>query len=180
LLSTQDATTQQRQKMKKREKSVSPGRRIAPPARRQRGAALLIFLLVLMAGALAYLVSNLTSSEIERGGSRAEDPGRALAGPGCADRLRPALPRGPDRRRPVRPVYGYLPLPDLGTTRNNNAGCGLEGCDAANFAGNALNTTVIGRLPWRTLGIEPLRDAGASVSGMPSPAVTRTSSVSPR
>lgn len=55
-------------------------------------------------------------------------------------------------------VYGYLPLPDLGTTRNNNAGCVAEGCDAANFAGNALNSTVIGRLPWRTLGLEPLRD----------------------
>lgn len=56
-------------------------------------------------------------------------------------------------------VYGYLPLPDLGTTHNNNTGCTLEGCDAANFSGNALNTTAIGRLPWRTLGTEPFHDS---------------------
>lgn len=55
-------------------------------------------------------------------------------------------------------VYGYLPLPDLGSTRNNNTGCTLEGCDAANFAGNALGVSVLGRLPWRTLGLPPLRD----------------------
>ncbi|MCK9379778.1 MAG: hypothetical protein M0P95_01785 [Sulfuritalea sp.] len=56
-------------------------------------------------------------------------------------------------------VYGYLPLPDLGSSRNNNAGCTEEGCDAANFTGNALNVTAIGRFPWRTLGTGPLRDA---------------------
>ena len=56
-------------------------------------------------------------------------------------------------------VYGYLPLPDLGNTRNQNVSCAEEGCDAANFAGNALNITVIGRFPWRTLGTGPLRDA---------------------
>jgi hypothetical protein len=56
-------------------------------------------------------------------------------------------------------VYGYLPMPDLGTSRNNNAGCTEEGCEAANFAGNAANITVIGRFPWRSLGTGPLRDA---------------------
>ena len=56
-------------------------------------------------------------------------------------------------------VYGYLPLPDLGSSRNNNSGCAEEGCDAANFAGNALNVTIIGRFPWRTLGTGPLKDA---------------------
>jgi hypothetical protein len=68
-------------------------------------------------------------------------------------------------------VYGYLPMPDLGTSRNNNAGCTEEGCEAANFAGNAANITVIGRFPWRSLGTGPLRDASpANASGMPFPA----------
>ncbi len=135
-----------------RKKSVSAGRRP-----RQSGAALLIFLLVLMAGALAYLVSNLTSSEIET--RRVQKTQDALAQArdaliGYALRYREDQIADGQYDR----VYGYLPLPDLGTTRNNNAGCPDEGCDAANFAGNAFNTTVIGRLPWRTLGIEPLRD----------------------
>jgi hypothetical protein len=55
-------------------------------------------------------------------------------------------------------VYGYLPLPDLGSTRNNNLGCVDEGCDAGNFLGVAADVTVIGRFPWRLLGTEPLRD----------------------
>jgi hypothetical protein len=66
-------------------------------------------------------------------------------------------------------VYGYLPLPDLGSTRNNNidpnchrdgnaALAALEGCDAANFSGGGINVTVIGRFPWRALGTAPLRD----------------------
>lgn len=55
------------------------------------------------------------------------------------------------------PMYGFLPLPDLGTTANTNVGCASEGCDA-NLSGNALNRTVIGRLPWRLLGTGPLRD----------------------
>ncbi|BAO30647.1 hypothetical protein [Sulfuritalea hydrogenivorans] len=60
-------------------------------------------------------------------------------------------------------VYGYLPLPDLGSSRNQNAtdvDCYLkEGCEAYNFAGNGSNVTVIGRFPWRTLGTGPLRDS---------------------
>jgi hypothetical protein len=66
--------------------------------------------------------------------------------------------------RPDR-MYGYLPLPDLGSSRNNNTGCGigLEGCDAAYFLGNTFDAngigpTVVGRFPWRTLGTGPLRD----------------------
>ena len=61
-------------------------------------------------------------------------------------------------------VYGYLPLPDLGTTRNTNTSCTLEGCDAARFSGitfdstTGVGPTIIGRFPWRMLGTGPLRD----------------------
>ena len=48
-------------------------------------------------------------------------------------------------------VPGYLPCPDLGA-----AGIGGEG--GAEASCGAANTTIIGRLPWKTLGIEPLRD----------------------
>ena len=54
-------------------------------------------------------------------------------------------------------VFGYLPMPDLGTSRNN--GPLGEGNAAANFTGNTKNMTVIGRLPWRKLGIPALRDS---------------------
>jgi hypothetical protein len=55
-------------------------------------------------------------------------------------------------------VFGYLPLPDLGSSRNNIMTPG-EGYAAGNFAGNSKNLTVIGRLPWRKLGLPPIRDS---------------------
>ena len=53
-------------------------------------------------------------------------------------------------------TQGYLPLPDLGTSRSIAPG---EGSAAANFAGNAQELTVLGRLPWKTLDLAPLRDS---------------------
>jgi len=117
----------------------------------------MIFLLLLVMAGLTYFVSSLTPEGLEAR--------RAQQGQEALTRAREALIGYALRYREAQlaqgqpgQMYGYLPLPDLGTTRNNNAGCLVEGCDAANFAGNAPNATVIGRLPWNTLGIEPLRD----------------------
>ncbi len=117
----------------------------------------MIFLLLLVMAGLTYFVRNLTPEGIEAR--------RTQQGQESLTRAREALIGYALRYREAQlaqgqpgQMYGYLPLPDLGTTRNNNAGCLVEGCDAANFAGNAPNATVIGRLPWNTLGIEPLRD----------------------
>lgn len=131
--------------------------------RRSRGIALLAFLAALVVVGLAFFIGNLTPQAIEA--RRAQNTDEALA------RAREALIGYALRFREHQTaqgqpnwVYGFLPLPDLGhnpsnwTDRNNNPSCQAEGCDAANFAGNALNATVIGRLPWRALGIEPLRD----------------------
>lgn len=109
-------------------------------------------MILVVVAALAYLVSNLTPDAVERRRAQKTEEALSLARDALLGYALTYRDRNPDQ------VYGFLPLPDLGSTRNNNAGCTAEGCDAANFAGNALNTTVIGRLPWRTLGIEPLRD----------------------
>lgn len=125
--------------------------------RSSRGAALMLFLVLLVVGALAYIVTGITPQALDA--YRARQSHEALAqardaliGYALQYREEQIAQGQPDR------VYGYLPLPDLGSTRNNNAGCTTEGCDAANFSGNALNTTVIGRFPWRMLGLPPLRD----------------------
>jgi len=52
-------------------------------------------------------------------------------------------------------VFGYLPLPDLGTSRTPLS---KEGDAAGSFTGNTTNLSVIGRLPWRKLGLPPIRD----------------------
>ncbi|MFA7240527.1 MAG: calcium-binding protein [Sulfuricellaceae bacterium] len=53
-------------------------------------------------------------------------------------------------------VFGYLPCPDMG--RNPAGSEGLEDSAGCIDAGNK-DKNVIGRLPWRTLGLPPLRDS---------------------
>lgn len=136
-------------------KSVPAGRRS-----RQRGAALMVFSIIFVLAALAYLLSSLGP---ELGEARRERQTHDALAQARDALIGYALKYREDQMADGQPdrVYGYLPLPDLGTSRNNNASCANEGCAAANFGGNGLNTTVIGRLPWRTLGLEPLRDGNA-------------------
>ncbi|MHB1358844.1 MAG: hypothetical protein ACYCWC_04605 [Rhodocyclaceae bacterium] len=132
--------------------------------RNQRGAALLIFLVLLVMGGLTYLVSSFSPEAIEA--RRAQATNTALvqardALTGYALQYRDAEA---SQGRPNR-MYGYLPLPDLGSTRNTNVDCMQEGCDANTPANitcapdpNNIYPTMVGRLPWRTLGTGPLRD----------------------
>jgi hypothetical protein len=123
-----------------------------------RGFVLIALLAMLAIGGLYFFVSNLSPEFLrakaqQQNGDSLAQAREALIG--YAIRLRDdQLKSGTSGV-----VYGYLPMPDLGTSRNNNTGCTEEGCEAANFAGNAAGYTVIGRLPWRTLGIGPLRDS---------------------
>jgi len=50
---------------------------------------------------------------------------------------------------------GYLRLPDLGFKIGNVP---AEGSAAPNFSGNSRDFSVVGKLPWRTLGMQPPRD----------------------
>jgi hypothetical protein len=59
---------------------------------------------------------------------------------------------GSYRDRNAGEVFGYLPCPDISTT-------GSEGSAETSASRCATrDVTVIGRLPWRTLGLPPLRD----------------------
>ncbi|MFZ2628978.1 MAG: hypothetical protein WAX67_08860, partial [Rugosibacter sp.] len=132
--------------------------------RAQHGFVLIALVALLVMGALAFLVSNLSPEFMQAYRQRQTDAALAQAREaliGYALQYREINP-DPNTKVPIY-MYGYLPLPDLGKSRNNNNGdsiCGgLEGCNAANFAGNGLNFTVIGRFPWRKLGTGPLRDS---------------------
>ncbi|HUW51579.1 MAG TPA: hypothetical protein VMV75_11255 [Sulfuricella sp.] len=50
-------------------------------------------------------------------------------------------------------VFGYLPLPDMGPANN------LEGEAAGIVTGNLADYSLIGKLPWKTLGLSALRDS---------------------
>lgn len=125
--------------------------------RSQHGAALLIFLVLLVMAGLTYVINSFSPEALQARRAKLNDEAfrqaqEALLGYALKFREE-QLKDGQNAQ-----AYGYLPLPDLGSSRNNNPGCAQEGCDAADFAGNGANVSVIGRLPWRTLGIPPLRD----------------------
>jgi hypothetical protein len=128
-----------------------------PPAPRQRGAALLIFLVLLVMAGLTYVLNSFSPEAIQARRLQLND---AVLQQAQEALLGYALKFREEQLKDGQTgqAYGYLPLPDLGSTRNNNPGCTQEGCDAADFAGNGANISVIGRLPWRALGIPPLRD----------------------
>jgi hypothetical protein len=131
-----------------------------PPRHRRsdRGFALVAFLALFAAGVLYYVVSTLSPQIIDTYRTRKTQEAMAQARDallGYALQYREQqIAAGTNNA-----MYGYLPLPDLGTTHNNNyVSCTGEGCDAINFSGNAIGATVIGRFPWRLFGTEPIRD----------------------
>jgi type II secretory pathway pseudopilin PulG len=108
----------------------------------QRGAAFIVMLVILVMGVATVLVSSLSSAglRIARDEKTAEvlaQAKEALIGYGVSDNTRP----------------GELPCPDL----NNNGSLEL-GVDYTGGIGNPC-TSLIGRLPWKTLGLPDLRDA---------------------
>lgn len=123
-----------------------------PPAllrqHRQRGFALLAFAVFLTSALLAAFLFRLNhaSSRPEyevRSGVAMAEAREALIGKAVKDAS--------------NGIYGLLQMPDLGTSRNSMSASG-EGTAAGAFFGNTANLSVIGRLPWRTLGLAPLRD----------------------
>lgn len=116
---------------------------------RQRGAALLLIMLTLMIAGTAMFVAGLSTTDL-----RAQ---RLVATQISLAEAREALIAyaaiRPDRI-PGEPAA--LPCPDV-----DDSGGLLEGVAHTNSCG-ASGETVIGRVPWRTLGIEVPRDGSGS------------------
>lgn len=111
------------------------------PSSRQSGVAALLFLFVLIFGVAGWLVSGLSSArfEIER------DTQTAAALAKAKEALISYAANDPGATRP-----GELPCPDV-----NNDGVIIVSQD---YSGSNC-TNLLGRLPYRTLGLPDLRDA---------------------
>lgn len=149
----------------------------------QGGAALLMFMVLAVMATLTYLVNSVSSAEIELKRQRKTEAALALAkdaliGYALTYRDRMAAQDTNFTDDDDAAMYGYLPMPDIGkrgTTTDENCkdsnGRPMEGCQAppspsgiskvddANGDGtNDYLPTLVGRFPWRTLGVPPLRD----------------------
>ncbi len=144
---------------------------------RQQGFVLITLVALLVMGALAFLVSNLSPEFMQAYRQRQTDAAlaqarEALIGYALQYRDAQAAKDLNATGNDDQTMYGYLPLPDLGSSRNQNidpnckdaSNNPLEGCDANTFTGmtfdvKGIGPTVVGRFPWRTLGTGPLRDS---------------------
>lgn len=114
----------------------------------QRGAALLIMLLILVLGVSALFTRSLLS---QRADARRASTSTQLLAEAKEALLGYAATR--DATHPGQ--LGFLPCPDI-----DNLG-GLPEGEAHEALCGLPGRNVLGRLPWRTLGIEPGRSQGA-------------------
>ncbi len=129
----------------------------------QKGYALL-FLLALLSLSVIFVVGGALKNrlQVQGSGGHPEVTARALmqakeALIGFAATYRDTHPDDSTPKKYPQ-VFGYLPVPDLGSSRKNNVGCDGEGCTAGSATGILQDMTVIGRLPWKTLNLSPLKD----------------------
>lgn len=111
--------------------------------KRQRGAALMVMLVILIVGASAMLLNSLNSSTPQL--TRAKTTTDALAQAKEA-LIGYAITYGDTSTN----VNGFLPCPDQGQNSTQD-GEAKSSCAAKNIS-------AIGKLPWKTLGLSPLRD----------------------
>ncbi|MDD2721764.1 MAG: hypothetical protein PHH47_10715 [Gallionella sp.] len=114
----------------------------------QKGIALLVFVTVLITAAAAVTVKALNSNNSSQ---IARDKITAAALAQAKDALIGYAITYPDTHPTSPQVMGYLPCPDTAGT----AEIGGEGGATGNCG--TMNTNSIGRLPWKTLNITPLR-----------------------
>lgn len=139
-------------------------------ARRSRGFILVTILAILALGTLYLILEQLSPLSVAALRARKTDAALNTARDALVGYMARFREDQANDGQPGKP-YGYVMLPDLGSSRNNNpasncvggTGNALEGCDANAFTGiaydaNGLPPTVIGRFPWRALGTGPLRD----------------------
>jgi hypothetical protein len=137
-------------------------RRLPRNPRSDRGFALVAFLALFAAGVLYYVVSGLAPSIIDTYRNRKTQEAMAQA----RDALVGYALQYRDQQIATgtnNAMYGFLPMPDVGKSRfhaSQSPACNTEGCamNLMNGAFPAAAGTIAGRFPWRTLGIEPLRD----------------------
>lgn len=111
---------------------------------KQRGAALMVMLVIMVIGSAAILVSSLNSSTMQNSRDKVTAAALAQAKEALIGYAAAYADNYPGN------VHGYLPCPDEG---QNNSQDG-----EANGSCGSTNVSRLGKLPWRTLGLQPLRD----------------------
>jgi hypothetical protein len=111
----------------------------------QRGAALLIFALILISTLLAFFLSRLNSVTLGTQRDQISIDALAQAKEALIGFAATYRDTHPDAGNNNDKLFGYLPCPDTDNDGESDS-CG------------ATDVSLVGRLPWKTLGLPPLRD----------------------
>jgi type II secretory pathway pseudopilin PulG len=125
---------------------TAPAIKRSRPFGTERGAALLVILAIIGIGAAWLLVSALKSAAIQNERDRITADALAKAKDALIGYAATYRDTHPDAGGWTDKIWGYLPCPDTNNDGTADPPCG------------AKDVTVAGRLPWRTLGLPPLRD----------------------
>jgi len=112
----------------------------------QRGATLMIMLVIMVLGTATYLVNSFNSTAVQTARDKLTADALAQAKNALIAYAVTYADNNPGS------VHGYLPCPDAGT--------GAEGI--ANPPCGVTDVSRIGKLPWKTLGLEPLADSSGT------------------
>ncbi len=119
------------------------------PATNQKGAALLLFFIVLILAGLTFILSILpTDLKLKQQNQTSQalsQAKRALISYAVSNYYRTNF----NTNEILSGWHGYLPCPETSS--------GSEGSQDANC--NSFRINALGRLPWKTLNIDPLKDA---------------------
>jgi hypothetical protein len=134
----------------------------------QRGAALLIFIILVVMGSLTYVVRQLSPDMIDIVRQKHSEvtlleAQEALISYMLGYRERQVMQDLDSSGNEEAVMYGYLPMPDMGSVFNQNEvlanpACTGEGCATLNQNPITTGYTYIGRFPWKSIGTPVLRD----------------------
>lgn len=124
---------------------MSPLRTYHTTIQRQRGVVFIVMMVILVLGTATFLVSSLNSASLQIARDQVTADALAQAKEALIG-YAASVDLTSGSKRP-----GDLPCPDT----NND---GLQEASCGNASGSTGQTTRIGRLPWKTLGLPDLRD----------------------
>ncbi len=115
--------------------------------RRQHGLVLLVFVLLALAVALGFFFVSIGSSSIEK--NRRDRTNEEVLQKAKEALIAYATAR---KMTSLTPMPGTLPCPDMDDDGDAETSCG-------NASGSTQQVNRLGRLPWKTLGLDDLRDS---------------------
>jgi hypothetical protein len=120
----------------------------------QQGAALILFFLIILISGTIFVVSNVSMDDTKIENEEKTTQALAKAKEALLSYATTFHDTSSGGGEPRAGLMGFLPCPEIATSTTE--GRSISSCGGGQYI------SAIGRLPWKTLGIEPLKDGSGS------------------